>query len=93
MIGLQGFMLPEKYAKYLHSNAILFGKVYQHIDGKAQTTVYIILGFIITLKMTNSMHKIHTFKPSKYNLIFSIIIFFSAVSIMSQMSEFLYFNF
>ncbi len=96
MIGQHGLMLPEKYTKFLNHfdlPFIQFGKVFEHIDGKAQTTAYILLGFFITLKLKNSMEKWQNFKPGTLNLFFTIIIFLTAVSMMSQISEFLYFNF
>ncbi|MFA6396886.1 MAG: MBOAT family protein, partial [Sulfurimonas sp.] len=58
MIGGNGIMLPEKYAKYVGSvqeSILQFGTVYEHINGKSQTTTYIILGFIMVLVLKNSM--------------------------------------
>ena len=96
MIGNNGIMLPEKYTKYFGSfqeGLIQFGNVYEHINGKAQTTLYIILGFIMVLALKNSMQQINDFKPTRLNLMFTIAIFLTAVSMMSRVSEFLYFNF
>jgi hypothetical protein len=96
MIGLKGVMLPEKYAEkltFLHNFGITFGGVFGNINGKAQTIVYIVLAFIIALKLTNSMEMLKDFKPTHFNLIFSLILFFIALSMMSRVSEFLYFNF
>jgi D-alanyl-lipoteichoic acid acyltransferase DltB (MBOAT superfamily) len=96
MIGLNGIMLPEKYAKYfgeLHNGIIQYGNVYEHINGKAQTTTYIILAFILVLTLKNSMQLMNTFKPSRLNLIFTLALFLTGVSMMSKVSEFLYFNF
>lgn len=96
MIGNNGIVLSEKYAKYLgsfHSEIIQFGTVYEHINGKVQTTGYIVLGFIMVLALKNSMQLLEDFKPSRLNLIFTLAIFLTAVSMMSRVSEFLYFNF
>jgi len=96
MSGINGILLPEKYAKYFgdfNNTLIQFGSVYEHINGKAQTTVYIILGFIMVLTLKNSMQLWDSFKPTRLNLVFTIAIFLTAVSMMSRVSEFLYFNF
>lgn len=96
MIGLNGVMFPEKYAKYFTSvsdNMLQFGNVYEHINGNDKTTLYIILGFIITLVFKNSMQKLYYIEPTRFNLFYTLMLFLSAVSMMSQVSEFLYFNF
>jgi D-alanyl-lipoteichoic acid acyltransferase DltB (MBOAT superfamily) len=96
MIGANGIMLPEKYSKYfsgLQSSVFQFGTVYEHINGKSQTTLYILLGFAMILILKNSMYFVENFKPNRLNLAFSIAIFLTAVSMMSTVSEFLYFNF
>ncbi|WP_309499099.1 MBOAT family protein [Sulfurovum sp.] len=96
MIGLNGIVLPEKYEKYfgeLNNHLIQFGPVYEHINGKAQTTVYVILGFFLVLILKNSMQQWNEFKPTRLNLFFILTLFLVAVSMMSRVSEFLYFNF
>ncbi|MDQ1341383.1 MAG: alginate O-acetyltransferase complex protein AlgI [Campylobacterota bacterium] len=96
MIGLNGIIFPEKYAKYFTSvsdSMLQFGNVYEHINGNDKTTLYIILGFIITLVFKNSMQKLRCFEPTRFNLFYTLMVFLSAVSMMSQVSEFLYFNF
>jgi D-alanyl-lipoteichoic acid acyltransferase DltB (MBOAT superfamily) len=96
MIGMNGVMLPEKYAGKLHVLAdmgVTFGSVFTDINGKAQTLFYIIASFFLVLKLKNSMQMSTDFQPSKRNLIFSLTLFFTAVSMMSRVSEFLYFNF
>lgn len=96
MLGNNGIIFPEKYSKYftfLQDGIIHFGTVYEHINGKAQTTAYIILGFILLLSIENSMQFLEKFKPNRLNLIFTLTIFLTAVSMMSRVSEFLYFNF
>lgn len=96
LIGYNGILLPEKYAKYFagfNSSFIQFGAVYEHIDGKTQTTVYLLLGLIMVLTFKNSMQLWDNFKPNRLNLIYTIAVFLTAVSMMSHVSEFLYFNF
>lgn len=96
MIGLNGVMFPEKYAKYFTSvsdSMLQFGNVYEHINGNDKTTLYIILGFIMTLVFKNSVQKLHCFEPTRFNLFYTLMVFLASVSMMSQVSEFLYFNF
>lgn len=96
MLGIHGIMLPEKYASklsFLEDFGIIFGIVYEHINGKAQTTLYIIFGFVMVLGLKSSMQQRDSFKPTRLNLIFTLSIFLTAVSMMSRVSEFLYFNF
>ena len=96
MLGLHGFMLPEKFYKlltFLHFPGIEFGTVFANIDGRTETTVYLVIGLIIVTALKNSMQMISDFKPTKWNLVFSLSLFITAVSMMSRVSEFLYFNF
>lgn len=96
MIGGNGILLPEKYAKYfgdIHSTLIQFGTVYEHIDGKDQTTLYIIAGFVMVLAFKNSMQQWENFKPTWLTISLTVGFFLTAVSMMSRVSEFLYFNF
>lgn len=96
MMGGNGIMLPEKYAKYVgnvQESILQFGTVYEHINGKSQTTTYIILGFIMVLVLKNSMQLVEEFKPNRLNLLFTLALFLTGVSMMSRVSEFLYFNF
>lgn len=96
MIGLQGIVLPERLLKYSNGFDALFvrfGTVYEHIDGKAQTTVYLLLALVMVLMLKNSVQLWHEFKPIRLNLLFSLALFITALSMMSRVSEFLYFNF
>ena len=96
MFGFNGLMLPEKYAgklTFLSEYGVEFGTVFADINGKAQTTAYIILGLIIVLFFKNAMQWRESFIPTRLNLIFSIVLFLTALSMMSRVSEFLYFNF
>jgi hypothetical protein len=96
MFSLDNVVLPEKYFKFLAEyNDIYFrfGTVYDNILGKDKTTIFIIIGFILIIFFKNSMEKMITFKPSYFNLIYMIIILLVGISMMSNVSEFLYFNF
>ena len=63
------------------------------IGANSKTLLYLILAFIIILLLKNSNEILKNFKPSLYNLIFSIVLLFTSLSMMSNLSEFLYFNF
>lgn len=96
MAGINGITLPEKFSDFLgvlSISFIKFGTVYEHIDGKTQTTVYILMGLIIVLALKNSMYYLKNFRSSRLYLAATIAIFLTAVSMMSHVSEFLYFNF
>ena len=96
MMGLHGIMLPEKFYKlltFLHLPGIEFGTVFANINGRTETTVYLVIGLIIVTGLRNSMQMISDFKATKLNLVFSLSLFITAVSMMSRVSEFLYFNF
>lgn len=96
MIGTNGIVLPEKYARYfdtLHEGIFQYGNVYEHIQGKSLTTLYIVAGFLIVLALKNSMQLTRKFRSDYRNLAFAVIIFMISVSMMSRVSEFLYFNF
>ncbi|MFA5216010.1 MBOAT family protein [Sulfuricurvum sp.] len=96
MLGFSGIMLPEKYTKglmFLQQYGIEFGGVFGDIQGKAQTIVYIVVATIITLKLKNAMEMVKEFQPTRLNLLYTMALFFTALSMMSRVSEFLYFNF
>ena len=90
------FILPDKYAEklsFLHSLGAEFGYVFEDIAGKNKTLTFLVLAFIITLKFKNSMELRNSFKPTLKNLIIGLAMLFIALSMMSNVSEFLYFNF
>ncbi len=96
MFSLDNIVLPEKYFKFLAEyNDIYFkfGTVYENILGESKTTSLIIIALLVVLIFKNSMEKMMTFKPSHFNLIYMIIILLVGISMMSNVSEFLYFNF
>ena len=97
MFSLDNIVLPEKYFKFISQyNEIYFnyGRVYENIAGKDNTTVFLIVGFIIVLLFKNSMEFRNIF--FKRPLIYSIIAILSTsyvISVLDRHSEFLYFNF
>jgi hypothetical protein len=96
MVGLQGVVLPEKYFKFLSTlegKWFEFGTVYENINGKDKTTVFVLVGLFVVLYFKNSNFKLQEFKPTYLNLTFTLVLFIMATSMMSRVSEFLYFNF
>ena len=90
------FILPDKYAaklSFLSDFGISFGRVFGEIDGKAKTIVYIVLALIIILRFKNSSYYLQNFKFNRNYLLLNLIFLFTAISMMSTISEFLYFNF
>lgn len=96
MVGLQGVVLPEKYFKFLSTlegKWFEFGTVYENINGKDKTTAFVFVGLFVVLYFKNSNLKLQEFKPTYLNLAFTLVLFIMATSMMSRVSEFLYFNF
>jgi len=90
------FMLPEKYAQklsFLSDFGVSFGQVFADIQGKQNTVVFIILSMIIILKFKNSMYYRHTFITNYKSMMILFVLLFTSMSMMSTVSEFLYFNF
>ncbi len=97
MFSLDSVVLPEKYFKFLAQyNEVYFkfGEVYTNILGKDNTTVFVILGFILVLGFKNSMEFRTIFfrMPLVYTIVLVIVTFY-VISNMSKYTEFLYFNF
>lgn len=82
MFSLDNVVLPEKYLRFLAEyNDIYFkyGAVYKDILGKDNTTVFIIVGFLVVLLFKNSMeYRLIFFKrPYFYTIILAIVSFFT----------------
>ncbi|WP_415498596.1 MBOAT family O-acyltransferase, partial [Arcobacter aquimarinus] len=96
MFSLDNVVLPQKYFKFLAEyNEVYFnfGTVYENILGKDNTTVFIIVGFIVVLAFKNSMEKMYKFKPTYFNLFLSFSFIIYSIFQLNKISEFLYFNF
>jgi D-alanyl-lipoteichoic acid acyltransferase DltB (MBOAT superfamily) len=90
------FMLPDKYAgklTFLNDFGVEFGYVFKEIEGKPKTLLYLILAFIIVLKFKNTNYYKEHFEYNRKNLFVTLLFLFTAISMMSTVSEFLYFNF
>jgi len=83
----------ESYLSFLTPLGVRFDDVLSDIGGKAQTIVYIVLAFIITLLLKNTHQMAKEFSPSRLSLGVLLILAIFAISKVSSFSEFLYFNF
>lgn len=89
-------VLPENFASkvgFLSDWGVQFATVFERIQGKENTITFLILAFIMVLTLKNSSQLKDTFQTSYKNLIFTLALLFTAMSMMSRVSEFLYFNF
>ena len=97
MFSLDSVVLPEKYFKFLAQyNEVYFkfGEVYTNILGKDNTTVFVILGFILVLGFKNSMSYLKDgFKANYFNLALAFGFIIYSIFQLNKISEFLYFNF
>jgi alginate O-acetyltransferase complex protein AlgI len=96
MFGFTEIMLPKNWTdtlSFLSEYNIEFGIVLQNIAGKDKTISFIVLSFFIVLYFKNSMQYRDGFQTSSRNLIFTLILLLTSISMFSQVSEFLYFNF
>ncbi|MFA7084216.1 MAG: MBOAT family protein [Arcobacteraceae bacterium] len=96
MFSLDNVVLPEKYASKLTSlqqYGIEFGQVFEHIHGKDKTLLFIFAAFLIVLLLKNSMEYKNFFKTNYIVLLLMISMACLSLSMMSTVSEFLYFNF
>ena len=97
MFSLDNIVLAEKYFKFLAQyNEVYFkfGTVYTNILGKDNTTVFVILGFILVLAFKNSMSYLQNgFKANYFNLALAFGFIIYSIFQLNKISEFLYFNF
>ena len=96
MVGGSGIILPhilENKLSFLSKFGVEFGTYLGNISGNLFTIVWLLSGFILLLFFKNSMEITNKFKANIWYLIFHISIFFTAMSLLNSVSEFLYFNF
>lgn len=89
-------VLSSKYFAFLVSyqnELFTLGEPLIHIHGKAKTLLFIVLAFFIIFKLRNTSNILMQFKTTRLNLILALTLFISSVLLLSQVSEFLYFNF
>jgi len=83
----------ESFLSFLTPLGVSFETVFVDIGAKSQTFAYIIIAFIIILSFKNSNELTNKFRPSILNLAYTFILFMASISMLSNFSEFLYFNF
>ena len=74
-------------------NGITSADDFAQTGADTETLQYILLAFIAVLLLKNSGELLNNFKTSSWNLLFTVVLLFSSLSMMSKVSEFLYFNF
>ncbi|ARR00483.1 MBOAT family O-acyltransferase [Campylobacter porcelli] len=86
MFGIVWIELPQK---------LRFPFILEHIGGRNDTIIYLILAFIITLIFKNSIEMLNSFKPNLKNAIFAGFLLYLALITLSitPYVEFIYFNF
>lgn len=109
MAGLSGIVITEKREQFLSflssSEWLSFGEVTQHIGGGSSVLNYLILGFLITLTLKNTMQITRiipcsgkfTFQLNlQWAFFFAFLLFMSFLKLFfghTSASEFIYFNF
>jgi D-alanyl-lipoteichoic acid acyltransferase DltB (MBOAT superfamily) len=83
-------MLPSVWQQTVASwlpSSVSFGPI------DPQAIYWIVAGFVITLICRNSNQMAKRFRPTWWRVLFAAVLFLAAVSSLSKLSEFLYFNF
>jgi hypothetical protein len=96
MIGFDNVIWPHKLKFILDYLAFLdinYGWVYMNINTKDKTTWTILAALFVVLYFKNSMEKMGTFKTSRLNFVYNVLLFLVSVSLLKEASEFLYYNF
>jgi D-alanyl-lipoteichoic acid acyltransferase DltB (MBOAT superfamily) len=96
MAGINGVRLPEIFAQkfpILRNTGLQFGDSVVNINGNWNTLVWVFVGLLAVLFLTNSMQMSAKFKPSYANLVFTTVLSCVSILMLSNISEFLYFNF
>ncbi len=96
MAGLSDIVLPtilENKLPSLRSYGIEFGGFLDGIQGDFYTPIWLFAGFVIILIFKNSNQRLKAFQPNRITLIIHLLILFYAISHISSLSEFIYFNF
>jgi D-alanyl-lipoteichoic acid acyltransferase DltB (MBOAT superfamily) len=109
MAGLSGIVIMESREQLLsflsYFGFVSFGEVTQHIDGGSSVLNFILIGFLITLLLKNTMEITNIIPSSgrfilkfnfKWAFVFAVFIFVDFLNMFfghTSSSEFLYFNF
>jgi hypothetical protein len=96
MVGGSGVLLPnflQSKLSYLEKYDVGFNSWLGSIEGNMYTPFWIIGGFILVLVFRNCIQRIEAFKPSRINSFFGATVLAVGILSLTQISEFLYFNF
>ena len=96
MFSLDYIVLPTFLATkidFLTQSNISFGGFTANIDSRGESVLWLFFGFIMILLFKNSMEMAQSFKANKFYLTFNILMLLIALSLLNNLSEFLYFNF
>jgi len=93
---LGALVLPAEWKEMLHGvlgESVYYGYWLQSISKDRYTMYWILGGFIVTMILKNANELTKCFKPNMFTMLYAAILFLVAVSSLSKLSEFLYFNF
>lgn len=90
MFGLSIIEFPDRLFRSLR----LLNPLHEHKNiADESKIVWLVIGFFLILFFDNYQKNIHTCKITVDKMLFSLCLLFFALSYLSQVSEFLYFNF
>ena len=78
---------------FLSAHDVQFGHWLQMISRDKYTIYWVLMGLFVTVVLKNSNELAERFKPSGLTAIYAAVLFLTAASSLSKLSEFLYFNF
>ncbi|MEZ4600984.1 MAG: MBOAT family O-acyltransferase [Syntrophotaleaceae bacterium] len=96
LFGLSGFVLPEGLGAafgWLGNYGVEFGEALAGIDGGSTAASMLLLFGLIAVAAKNSLEIGACMRTNKRHLAFSLVLFTYATFKLTQVSEFLYFNF
>ena len=96
MIGTSGFIVNEKYFEFFSifiTSNLKIGDVTSHIKSGSESLIYIVLSFLIILLFKNSNQMLINLNQTKFSLLFVIVILYTSLIQLTNVSDFLYFNF
>lgn len=96
MFCLDNIKLPRgwlDYAGFLSGYGFKFGNWTKGMEAAGDPTLYIVVFLLVCLLARNSNEMLSRFKPSWRYIMFTVAVAICAMTSMSKVSEFLYFNF
>ena len=96
MFGMSGLRLPgflQSKLSFLTQYGVEFTAWLRNVESELNPIPWILFGFVLILAFKNSNEQLNKFKTNSRYLVFTILLLLIALSLMDQVSEFLYFNF